>query len=197
MSDGKKKPKVAVVLGPWSSGTSAVAAAVAALGGNAHPPFVRLNDPSTPVSYESRVLRQIFGPCFDHTLLARIGMPRWVVPRLRVWAGPGLSVAKVPMLTWFLPEVLQAWDAQFLVVRRHLDAIESTRERRGWPSEYGRKGAERVYKLIADGMPKTAPVLDVDFDELRSRPVETGDKIATFLDVPLAPEKLSAAINRG
>ena len=197
MQEESSKPKVAVVLGPWSSGTSAVAAAVSALGANAHPPFVRLNDPSTPVSYESRVLRQIIGPAFDHERLVRTGTPRWIVPKLRVWAGPELSVAKLPMLTWFLPEVLAAWDARFLIVRRHLDAIEKTRERRGWPSEYGRKGAERIYRLIADGLPKSVPVLEVEFETLRARPTETGDEIATFLDLPLSPARVQAAIRTG
>ena len=196
-SSAREKPRVAVVLGPWSSGTSAVAGAVAALGANAHPPFVRLNDPRTKVSYESRALRQIFGEMFDHKLLARIGTPRWIDARLRVWAGPGLSVAKVPMLTWFLPEVMSAWDARFVIVRRGLEAIEATRERRGWPSEYGRKGAERIYSLIRDGLPGSVPRLEVDFDTLLGQPVETGDRLATFLDLPLAPERVTSVIRRG
>lgn len=193
-TSGSVRPKVAVVLGPWSSGTSAVARAVAALGANAHPPFTVLNDPRTPISGESRGLRQIFGPCFDHDRMIRTGTPLWATARLRIWAGPGLSVAKIPMLAWFLPEIMAAWDCRFLIVRRTLEAIEATRERRRWPATYGRQGAERIYGLIKDGLPRETPVQEVAFETLRARPEEIGDTIATFLDTPLAPDRVRSVL---
>ncbi len=169
-------PDVVVVLGPWSSGTSAVASAVAALGLNAHPPFVA---------------------SFDHNRAERLETPSWLVPRLRIWAGPGHSVAKMPLLAWFIPELLEAWDCRFLLVHRPLGAIEATRLRRGWPALYGRVGAERIYALVTKGLPSEAPQLDVDYDALIADPAEMGKRIAGFLDLPEAPEKMCRALRRG
>lgn len=190
------RPRVAVVLGPWSSGTSAVAQAVMALGANGHPPFTRLNDPQTPVSGESRTLRRIFAPHFDHTTLTRTGTPRWASARLRAWAGPGLSVAKLPILAWFLPEVMRAWDARVLIVRRSAEAIEATRVRRDWPAVYGAEGARHIYRLIGDTLPRATPRLDVDFERLKADPGAVSDHIATFLDLPLDPLRVAAVIRQ-
>ena len=190
------RPKVAVVLGPWSSGTSAVAAAIAALGANAHPPFLRLNDPRTPVSGESRELRRILGAAFSHELLTRTATPAWILPRLRIWAGPGLSVAKMPMLTWFLPEILAAWDAHFVIVARPIEKIEATRARRGWPAIYGRVGAERIRSLIARDLPAEVPRLEIAFEALCDDPVAEGASLAQFLDLPMDPDRLRAAVRR-
>lgn len=191
------RPDVAVVLGPWSSGTSAVAAVVAALGANGHPPFLRLTDPLTPISGESRELRRILSPCFSHDILQRTGTPDRLVPRLRIWAGPGLSVAKMAMLTWFLPEVLTAWTPHFIVVHRPLDLIEATRERRGWPPVYGRKGAEHIEAMIAREIPEDARRIDVEYEALREDPVTVGAGIAAFLDLPMNAERVRDAVRQG
>lgn len=190
-NDGTR-PQVAVVLGPWSSGTSAVAGVVTALGAHAHPPHAQLTDPRTPRSFESLALRRILVDCFDHDRLERTGAPS--VARLREWAGPGLSVAKMPMLTFFLPEVLEAWEARFLIVRRSLEAIEATRLRRGWPVVYGRAGAVRIEAEINRGLPERALRLEVEYDGLCLAPEAAGARIAAFLELPARPEAVRRAV---
>lgn len=49
-------------------------------------------------------------------------------------------MAKAPLLAWFLPEAMRAWDAPVIVVRRSMKDIEVTRQRRDWPRIYGRRG---------------------------------------------------------
>ena len=184
---------VAVVLGPYSSGTSAVAAAVAALGANAHPPFAAVNDPRTPVSGESVELRRIVLPAFDHTNVQRLDLPPWFVPRLRIWAGPGLSVAKLPTLAFFVPEMTAAWDVRAIRVRRDIQAIEATRLRRDWPAEYGRQGALAIEAVLDQNL-KDVPVLEVQFDELRANATDVGGWIAEFLDLSPNPDAVRAAV---
>ena len=193
-----ERPKVVVVLGPWSSGTSAVAGVVAALGAESHPPFVGVADPSTPVSFESKGLREIIVGAFDHDNLARGPLPSDAVGRLQDWAGQApFSVAKMPMLCWFLQEICEAWDARFIVVRRTLSAIEATRQRRGWPAEYGSKGAEVVYLLIERGVPSDAPRLDVDYAELMGAQEGHGARIADFCGLEPDPEAVRWVLSRG
>lgn len=192
-SENPPRPDVTVVLGPWSSGTSAVASVVAGLGLNAHPPFVALTDARTPRSMESSSLRQIFDDAFNHDAAERLQTPRFLVPRLRVWAGPGRSVAKIPLLAWFLPELQAAWSCRFLIVHRPLEEIEATRVRRDWPALYGLEGAERIYRLIDQGR-RSVRSLDVSYPDLMAEPEQVGHSIADFLDVPAAPEKVRAAL---
>ncbi|MEM7056944.1 MAG: sulfotransferase [Pseudomonadota bacterium] len=179
----QRKPTVAVVLGPFGSGTSALVAAVAALGANAHPPFAEVADPKTPVSGESLELRRIVVPAFDHENLCRQELPPWFIARLSLWAGPGLSVAKMPALAFFVPEILAAWDAKFIRLRRDHEAIEATRIRRDWPSEYGRAGAEKI-EVELDRALANQTVLDVSFDDLRRDVEGVGARIAEFLSIP-------------
>jgi len=179
-----------VVLGPYGAGTSAVAAMAAALGANPHPPFATLTDPRTPVSGESVALRQIVLPAFDHARLARTGTPPWFLARLRLWAGPGLSVAKIPALAFFLDDLQRAWDVRALCVRRDRAAIEATRARRGWPVQYGAAGAAKIEAAIAAGLGPGTPRLALDFEALRTDPQGAGAEIAAFLDLP--PDALAA-----
>lgn len=192
------KPKVAVVLAPWSSGTSAVAGVIACLGADSHPPFMALTDPSTPRSFESHSLRDIIVDAFDHENLSRTPLPVEAVGRLRDWAGDApLSVAKMPMLCFFLEEVCAAWDPLFVVVQRDPVAIEATRLRRGWPAEYGARGAERIYPLIDAGLQAGAARLDVDYAALIADPAAQGARIASFCGLPENESAVRYVLTRG
>ncbi|MEO1491462.1 MAG: hypothetical protein AAFV19_04835 [Pseudomonadota bacterium] len=190
------RPAVIVVLGPWSSGTSAVAGALAALGANAHPPHFAVDDALTPASFESMALRRIVLPHFDEQTLTRHALPPWLVARLRVWAGPGLSVAKLPVLAYFMLEIARAWSARFVIVRRDLAAIEQTRLRRGWPEIYGRAGAERIYAEITRALPAGAPRVALKFDDLRTDPAQAGEALAAFAGLPPNPKAVARAVRR-
>lgn len=194
----KLNPEVVVVLGPWSSGTSAVAGVVAALGAASHPPFVGVADPATPVSFESVALRKIVVDAFDHDTLTSRALPDDAIARLRAWAGTApLSVAKMPMLCWFLPEIVEAWAARFIVVRRDIAAIEATRMRRDWPAEYGARGAEVIYPLIERNLPVSAPRLYVDYARLMDDPAGEGSRIAGFCGLKAHADAVRWVLSRG
>ena len=189
----QRKPSVAVVMGPFGSGTSALAAAAGALGANAHPPFAKVVDPKTPISGESLELRRIVTPAYDPEKVCRKDLPPWFIPRLRLWAGPGLSVAKMPALAFFVPELCEAWEPYFLRLRRDHEAIEATRLRRGWPTEYGAHGAKRIDAELDLALHGKA-VLEVQFDGLRADPEGVGASIANFLDVAPNPEAVRQSV---
>ena len=192
------KPKVVVVLGPWSSGTSAVAGIVAALGASAHPPFVGVADPRTPVSFESKALREIILDAFDHAALARGPLPEGAPARLAGWTGgAALSVAKMPMLAFFLEEICAAWEAMFIIVHRDPAEIEATRLRRDWPEEYGAKGAGVIYPLIEGDLPEGAPRLDVDYAALLADPAGQGTRIAGFCGLTPDMNAVRWVLSRG
>lgn len=192
------KPKVVVVLGAWSSGTSAVAGVIAHLGADSHPPFMRVADPSTPRSFESSALREILVDAFDHENLTRRALPPDAVARMQDWAGTApLSVAKMPMLCFFLPEIRIAWEPLFVVVRRAMEEIEATRLRRGWPAIYGARGAEVIYPLIDAGIPAAAARLDVDYADLMAEPASQGARIARFCGLPENADAVRYVLSRG
>ena len=189
---GERKPDVTVVLGTWSGGTSACAAVVAALGADPRPPVFRVDDPATPFSGESQALRRLILDHFSEPHMRRARDAMGLSDALHAWAGPGPAVAKYPPLAWFVPEMMAAWEARFLVVHRPLDQIEATRVRRRWPPIYGAAGARLVYDRIARFLPDAAPRLDVDFEELR-RDRDAGIvRIADFLGLPVTPEAREA-----
>ena len=185
---GECKPEVIVVLGTWSGGTSACAAVVAALGADPRPPVYRTDDPATPFSGESEALRRLILGHFSEPHMRRTRDATALPGALRAWAGPGPAVAKYPPLAWFVPEMTEAWEARFLVVRRPLDRIEATRTRRRWPPVYGAAGARMVYDRIDTSLPPGAPRLDVDFEELRRERDAGIAAIAGFLGLPVTPE---------
>lgn len=186
------KPRVAVVLGTWSGGTSACAAVVAALGADPRPPIFRTEDPSTPFSGESQALRRLILDHFPEPHMRRTRDAAGLPEALRAWAGAGPAVAKYPPLAWFLPEMMEAWEARFLVVRRPLDRIEATRIRRHWPPIYGAVGARMVYDRIERDLPAGAPRLEIDFEHLRHDRDAGIERIAEFLGHPVTPEALEA-----
>ncbi|MFK7945538.1 MAG: hypothetical protein AB8B85_21880 [Paracoccaceae bacterium] len=192
------KPKVVVVLGPWSSGTSAVAGVVALLGAEAHAPFLRVADPSTPRSFESLALRGVLLDSFDHAGLRRLPLASDTTSKIRNWAGDApLSVAKMPMLCFFLSEICAAWEPLFVVVHRSLNAIEASRLRRDWPEEYGSKGAKVIYPLIEAGIPEGARRLDVDYSELLADPAGQGARIARYCGLAENPDIVRYVLSRG
>jgi hypothetical protein len=185
---GERKPDVTVVLGSWSGGTSACAAVVAALGADPRPPVFRIDDPATPFSGESQALRRLVLGHFSEPRMRRTHDAARLPEALRAWAGPGPAVAKYPPLAWFVPEMVEAWEARFLIVRRPLDRIEATRIRRRWPPVYGAVGARLVYDRIARSLPADAPRLDVDFADLRRERGAGVARIAGFLGLAVTPE---------
>ena len=151
---------VIFVLGPWSSGTTAVTGFIARNGAWSCPPHFRVNDPRTPDTHESAPLR---------AMLAKLVRERTLEPTrpdyrqvFRDWFAPWLDtqrrearaqghhplVLKHALLPFFLDDIEALCQPRYCLVLRDLASIEATRRRRGWAAHFGEAGARRLYNHI-------------------------------------------------
>ena len=133
-----------LVLGSWSSGTTAVTGYIHRLGAYSCPPHFYANDPRTPDTYESLELRNILAGCIDEASLKPLIAEHSKVLKdfLRVWYpakqaeaksfGYQALVLKHPLTALFLTEFIEICNPKCLVVTRGFQEIENTRIRRGW-----------------------------------------------------------------
>ena len=149
-----------LVLGSWSSGTTAVTGYINRLGAYSCPPHFITNDPRTPDSYEPLELRNILAGCIDEATLKPLIAEHSKVLKdfLRSWypakqaeakaSGYQVIVLKHPLTALFLTEFIEICNPKCLVVTRGFQEIENTRIRRGWAPQFGQKGANVIYGSI-------------------------------------------------
>lgn len=148
-----------VVLGAWSSGSTAVIGYLERAGAYSPRPHQATNDPKTPDSHEPKALRDALLERIDERTLQRRAHEG---PAFRDWfavwieqegeraraAGQTQIVIKHPLLAFFIADVQAVCQPTFAVVTRELVHIEATRRRRGWLPVYGRRGAQALYNKI-------------------------------------------------
>lgn len=211
-TDEKTRIPLVLVCGPWSSGTSAVAGLLAKAGLEAPGPYVSVNDPKTPETFEMRAFQRVLKELASEETLELRVTPEVATERLRQFRDevlkPALGVAhetgtvllKHGLATLFLKQLSQLFDLRIVGVLRPLEAIESTRKRRGWPASFGSKGASIIYKKLFDHLVNTrSPFHLVRYDEFFSAPEEEFRKIASFCNISpstLEKEKALAFIER-
>ncbi len=192
-----------VVLGSWSSGTTAVTGYLHRLGADACPPHFQSNDPRTPNTYEPARLRAILLEAVNQdTLEARAegrafaaAFADWFEPE-RDWArraGHGHIVLKHPLTAFFLPEIREICRPRFVVVTRAPARIEATRARRNWPAVFGAAGAQVIYRriftaLLAEGIDALCLGLEGFLAD-----AETRRRLAGWVGMAPAPDRLDAA----
>lgn len=141
-----------VVLGSFSSGTTALVGYLARLGAYTCPPHMRTNDPRTPDPHEPRALRdQLVSYIHEPTLKPQVedlsGFRAWFEPWLAEQkaqaAASGYThvVLKHPLAAFFIEDLAEVGQPTFLVMSRRFEAIEQSRQRRGWGAVYGKAGA--------------------------------------------------------
>ena len=64
-----------------------------------------------------------------------------------------------------------------------MEEIEASRLRRGWPQEYGARGADAVRASISLDLPASVSRMLVPFSGLRSDPLTVAREIAAFADL--------------
>jgi hypothetical protein len=148
-----------VVLGSWSSGSTAVTGYLERLGAHSAPPHQPTSDPRTPDSHEPVPLRNALAARIEETSLE----PRTTeLPPFRDWlrdwlageteraleAGSSHIVLKHPLLAFFLEDLQAVCAPRFILVTRPVEAIEASRQRRQWHPVYGRAGAGPIYNQI-------------------------------------------------
>jgi hypothetical protein len=184
----RRKIKLVLICGAWGGGTSAVAGVVAKLGAQGFGPYHHTNEPRTPVSFEFLVFRDIVRRFVsEDTLELRPGAPEACLADLRRLHrdigrqkygfydldGTVPILFKYPLSALLISQICQVFDTRLVYVTRSLEDIERTRRRRNWPAQYGRQGAEVIYRALHD------------FEQLHSHPIFPL-QYADFLAAPAA-----------
>ncbi|MFP4147121.1 MAG: hypothetical protein ACLFSI_05335 [Halorhodospira sp.] len=193
-----------VVLGAWSSGTTALVGYLSRLGAYTCPPHVSTNDPRTPNSLEPRELQQTLKSFVDQHKLqwARQDLEafrQWLVPWLaeqkEAAAQSGCShvVLKHPLTAFFIRDLYDACQPTFIVMSRPFEAIEASRQRRGWHPVYGQAGAKVIYQRIFTTLiEQQLEALQMSFDRFRADP-SLGGRLHAWTDLNPEPEMWSQA----
>jgi len=154
--------KTIIILGSWSSGSTAITGYIQRLGAFTCPPHVQTFDERTPDSHESLPFRNALAECVDELTLK----PLRPAPDFGAWfetwlsghqqaateQGRNVIALKHPLSAFFVPQFVNRCDPTFLVITRNFQAIEKTRERRNWHQVYGSAGATKVYSALFSGL---------------------------------------------
>lgn len=198
-----------LVLGPWSSGTSATAGLLALAGLHAPGPYVHVNDPHTPRTYEMLAFRDVLRNLVGEATLECHAAPDAVRQALEAFREGPLAEARraaelapeAPVLlkhalcALMLPALAEVFVLRIVGVLRPLAKIEATRQRRHWPAVFGAQGAKRLYALMFDYLVEhETPFHLLRFSDLRRRPEACLDGLAQFCGLQPTAEQRKAAL---
>jgi hypothetical protein len=197
--------QVIVVLGSWSSGSTALTGYIERLGAYSCPPHWITNDPRTLNSHEPKILRDSLVKCVDEpTLQMRLTDRKVFCDWFEKWlddekhkamqAKHDAVVLKHPLLAFFIAEVDAICSPRWVVITRTLDAIEKTRQRRRWPPVYGKTGAKVIYSQIFNTLiNQSINAICMSFDTFRFHATERS-KLESYLGLtPNQTQRSNAA----
>ncbi|MGO4917732.1 hypothetical protein [Pseudogemmobacter sp. W21_MBD1_M6] len=205
IEDKESGRRVVLVLGPWSSGSTAVVGYLARIGAWTCPPHQLTNDPLTPDSHEPKAFRDALCSVFDEITLNPTRPVEFFTEFFATWLRAEQSVCqslghttialKHPLSAFAIPQILSICDPEILVVVRPIGQIEKTRKRRGWHPVYGADGARRIYgsifsSLIGAGRSFSA----VSYPDFLANPA-TRLKLCQVANLSPGSEKIRAAEN--
>lgn len=148
--------KIVIICSSWSSGSTAVTGYLDLCGAYTCPPHINTNDVRTPNSYESKFFRNLVASVTDEFTLKNIGSADQFKSNFKTWIVKQVKkanelkkeiiVLKHPLSSFLLEEIDSAFlDIKYVVVTRKFEEIEKSRVRRGWSSNYGWEGANKIY----------------------------------------------------
>jgi hypothetical protein len=201
--------KVLLVCGPWSSETTAVAGLLAQLGAVGFGPYLRVNDPIRPNTYEFIPFRDALRRFIsEETLSLAPDAEREVESILRLLrkrierqefgpynpdSGPPIFL-KHPLSALVLPQICAVFDTKLIYVLRPLAEIERTRLRRRWGAQLGRQGAEVVYPAMFDNLVEQVyPTMILRYAELMKAPAKVAQELVQFAGLTASPAQIKAA----
>lgn len=189
----RARPRLVLVCGPWSSGTTAVSGMLDQLGLDGLGPYFQTNDERTKNSFESRAFRELVLSLAAEDKVALTAKRPAALAALagfrdRLVAGelgpydPARPIfLKFPLSALLIPEICQVFDTRLVYVLRPLREIEATRERRHWGAHLGALGARRLYLAMFDVLVNLpVPTLLVRYPELLARPLPYARQLAEF-----------------
>jgi hypothetical protein len=197
--------KIILVVGSWSSGTTAVTGYLSRLGGYTCPPTIMTNDPKTPDSHESVDFRNALAATYNEFSLEKIGSVPDFISWLGAWlpkkielaqqTGTDFIVLKHPLSAMALGEINKLCKPRVVMVTRPFRDIESTRLRRKWPSNYGSKGAQIIYsRALSQAIDYGIPFVSVGFNSFKESK-ETRANLIDFCGITVDDTHLLNAEN--
>ncbi len=191
------------VVGPFSSGTTAVAGLLMRLGAVGLSPFLSTNDPRTPTSLESLAFRQLCDSLIseDTFEFQRNGREKCVpmllgfrdhLDELRERGERRPFVLKRATSAFILREIDLVFQPSFVFVYRDLQGIENTKVRRRWSESHGEWGANLIYEEMRKFSGEKV-VEEVEFSELRQCPRAISERLSRNLGLNPTEEMLTAA----
>jgi hypothetical protein len=201
------KPSIALVCGPWGSGTSAVCTLINALGIHAQGPFYRTGDPLTPASFEMDSFNILVRQLVDETTLLRKEPIRTIREKLMTFSNRFISsdrdsnsaiqLLKTPACSALLDELNNVFSLKLLICMRDLESIEQSRLRRGWSRHLGRTGAEKIYAQTQSFI-KTNKInfIHIGYEEVID-PLKCKlliPRLSKFLEVEPSPVQIETAL---
>jgi hypothetical protein len=201
-------PTVIAVLGPYRSGTSAVAGAMHKLGIVMGHRFMRCNESGRRASpkghFEAQRLFEICNACYPEPSFnegqpfeRRVQMLRgWLGGRKHEWPVIG---AKHPKLCLMVPEMLRAWPGcKFVVVNRPAKESAESLRKLGWWQPQQDPGAltETLIRERAAGLRDVSDdrVLRISYHNILEKPRPCLEMIAAFAGIEPLEEQYESAI---
>ena len=195
--------KTVIVLGTWSSGSTALTGYIERLGAYTCPPHIQTFDERTPNSHESVEFRNALAACRDEITLKELQPHDNFLQWFRPWLeekkaearenGCEVIALKHPLSAFFVPQLAQVEDLSFVSITRRFHAIEKTRLRRGWHEVYGAAGAGRVYSALMSGLIQTGrSYFTISFQDFLQSP-EARAQLRAHLPSPLDTANIESA----
>ena len=190
----EKRLKLHLVSGPWGSGTTATIQVLKECGGQVPGPFFQTNDAKTPNCYEMQLFRLTVMQMVDEISLTEKLPREEILERLRYFGKSVLSsgtldpdlpfILKLPSSAMLLPEICHVFDTKLIICLRSLNAIEQTRVRRQWPSQYGKAVAEILYgRLFTHIINSGTEFKLIRYSDLTSKTAESVRELAQFCEL--------------
>lgn len=191
--------RTVLILGPWSSGSTAITGYLARCGAWTCPPHQLTNDPRTPDSHESKAFRDALCSCFNELTLEKVQsldlftafFGSWLKHEKKRAAAAGFKniVLKHPIAALALPQIFAEVDPEILVVLRPLPEIEKSRLRRKWHSIYGIDGARLIYSAVFSNLINSSRSFTaISYSEFSTNS-DLREKITASLGLSPDPEK--------
>ncbi len=209
-SKAEARQRVVLICGPWSSGTSAMAGFLAKAGVFAPGPYLKVNDPRTPDTFEMIAFRSVLMQLASEETLKRTASPEQILIALRAFRDGPLAAAKQaagcpeiqPVILkhglsiLLLPELCQVFDVRIVCVLRPSADIEATRQRRRWAPVYGVLGARVLYSMLFDFIVNSdTPFCMIRYKQLLQNPALIYNGLAQFIGIPQHPDRRQAAVD--
>lgn len=173
------------VVGPFSSGTTAVTGMLMHLGAAYLEPLSTTNDPRTPSSLESVAFQEMTRQLVHESSLSLKVSSVQIIEKLEQFkshielhaasSADLLSqtiVLKRATTALFLEQIESIFRPRFVFVFRNLDDIEKTKQRRGWLDCHGRWGAEIIQAKMKSWLQIAGNdnILSLDYEFVQENP---------------------------